>query len=171
MRVKPKCFEEQSLGNKEPESPQTWVGQCTSSDYPHPDFWLCEKNKLPICLNCYYVFVSCSVVSDSASHGGQLPRLLCPWNSPGKNTGKGNHFLLQGIFPTQRENPGLMHCRQILYHSSHQEAATNWMFCLCLVTKSYLTLCNPMDCSLPVHGILQASILEWVAISFSRGSS
>ena len=40
--------------------------------------------------------------------------------------------------------------------------------------KSYLTLCDPMDCSLPgfsVHGILQARILEWVAISFSRGSS
>ena len=39
---------------------------------------------------------------------------------------------------------------------------------------SRLTLCNPMDCSLPgssVHGILQARILEWVAISFSRGSS
>ena len=43
-----------------------------------------------------------------------------------------------------------------------------------LVTKSCLTLHNPMDCSLPsfsVHGILQARILEWVAISFSRGSS
>ena len=40
--------------------------------------------------------------------------------------------------------------------------------------KSCPTLCNPMDCSLPgssVHGILQARILEWVAISFSRGSS
>ena len=42
------------------------------------------------------------------------------------------------------------------------------------VTQSCLTLCDPMDCSLPgssVHGILQATILEWVAISFSRGSS
>ena len=42
------------------------------------------------------------------------------------------------------------------------------------VTQSCLTLCNPMDCSLPgssVHGIPQARILEWVAISFSRGSS
>ena len=42
------------------------------------------------------------------------------------------------------------------------------------VSQSCLTLCNPMDCSLPgfsVHGILQARILEWVAISFSRGSS
>ena len=48
--------------------------------------------------------------------------------------------------------------------------------CCCLVTQSYLTLCDPMDCSHPppgssVHGILQARILEWVAISFSRGSS
>ena len=43
-----------------------------------------------------------------------------------------------------------------------------------LVAKSCLTLCSPMDCSLPgssVHGILQARIPEWVAISFSRGSS
>ena len=42
------------------------------------------------------------------------------------------------------------------------------------VAQSYPTLCNPVDCSLPgssVHGILQARILEWVAISFSRGSS
>ena len=45
---------------------------------------------------------------------------------------------------------------------------------LMLVAQSYLTLCDPMDCSLPgspVHGILQARILEWVAIPFSRGSS
>ena len=43
-----------------------------------------------------------------------------------------------------------------------------------LVAQSSLTLCNPMDCSTPdssVHGILQARILEWVAISFSSGSS
>ena len=42
------------------------------------------------------------------------------------------------------------------------------------VTQSCPTLCDPMDCSLPafsVHGILQARILEWVTISFSRGSS
>jgi len=45
-----------------------------------------------------------------------LARLLCPWNSPGKNTGVGCHSLLQRIFPTQGLNPGLPHCRQILYH-------------------------------------------------------
>ena len=43
-------------------------------------------------------------------------RLLCPWNFPGKNTGVGCHFLLQGIFLPQGLNPHLVHCRQILYH-------------------------------------------------------
>ena len=41
-------------------------------------------------------------------------------DSPGKNTGVGCHSLLQGIFPTQGSNLGLLHCRQILYHLSHQ---------------------------------------------------
>ena len=41
-------------------------------------------------------------------------RLLCPGDSPGKNTGVGCHFLLQGIFPTQGSNPGLPHWRQTL---------------------------------------------------------
>jgi len=44
------------------------------------------------------------------------------WNSPGQNTGVGSLFLLQGIFPTQGLNPGLPHCRQILYQLSHKEA-------------------------------------------------
>ena len=50
----------------------------------------------------------------------------------------------------------------------------NGICCCCLFTLSCPTLCNPMDCSPPgssIHGILQARILEWVAISFSRGSS
>ena len=47
----------------------------------------------------------------------------CPWNSPGKNTGEGCqgcHAFLQGIFLTQGLNPALLHCRQILYHPSHE---------------------------------------------------
>ena len=66
-----------------------------------------------------------------------------PWDSPGKNTGVGCHFLLQ--------------CMKV---KSASEVAQ-----LCL------TLSNPMDWSLPsssVHGIFQASVLEWVAISFSH---
>ena len=46
-------------------------------------------------------------------------RLLHPWDSPGKNTGVGYRFLLQGIFLTQGSNPGLPHCRQTLCHLSH----------------------------------------------------
>ena len=43
-----------------------------------------------------------------------------PWDSPGKNTGVGCHFLLQGIFPSQGLNSGLPHCRQTLYPLSHR---------------------------------------------------
>ena len=57
-----------------------------------------------------------SVVSDSLwLHG-----LYSPWNSPGQITGVGSLSLLQGIFPTQGSNPGLPHCRQILYQLSHK---------------------------------------------------
>ena len=47
-------------------------------------------------------------------------RFLCPWNSPGKNTGVGSCSLLQGIFQTQGSDPGLQHCRWILYCLSQQ---------------------------------------------------
>ena len=46
--------------------------------------------------------------------------MVWPWNSLGKITRLGCHSLLQGIFPIQGSNPGLMHCRQILYHLSYQ---------------------------------------------------
>ena len=62
-----------------------------------------------------------SVVSDSLRpHALEAFRLLCPWDSPGKNTGVGCHSYLQGIFPTQQSNPGLLQCRQNLYLLSHQ---------------------------------------------------
>ena len=64
---------------------------------------------------------SLSVVSNNLwSHGLQTARFLCPWNSPGKNTGVGCYFLLQGMFLNQGLNLGLLHCRQILYHLSHE---------------------------------------------------
>ena len=56
-----------------------------------------------------------SVVSDSLWSCG----LYSPWNSPGQNTGVGSLSLLQGIFTTQGLNPGLLHCRWILYQLSH----------------------------------------------------
>ena len=68
-------------------------------------------------VNIYVVFSeSRSVVSDSLRPHG----LYSPWNSPGQDTGVGCSSLLQGIFPTQGLNPGLPHCRQILYQLSHE---------------------------------------------------
>ena len=88
---------------------------------------------------------------------------------PGKNTGVGCHALLQGIFPIQGSNLGLRHYKQILYHLSHQGRKVK-----VLVTQSCLTLCDSMDCSptgSSVHRILQARILEGVAVLVSRASS
>ena len=55
-------------------------------------------------------------------HGLSLQGSFVHGDSPGKNTGVGCHALLQGIFPTQRTNPGLPPCMWILYHLSHQES-------------------------------------------------
>ena len=75
------------------------------------------------CHGHYKVRWNRSVVSDSLRPHGLLPtRLLRPWDSPGKNTGVGCHFLLQGIFPTQGSNPDLPHWRQTLNLWATREA-------------------------------------------------
>ena len=92
-----------------------------------------------------------SVLFDSMQpHELQPARLLCPWNSPGKSTGVGSHSLLQGIFPIQGSNPGLLHCRQILYHLNHQGSPKS-LFKLHSCLKAHLI-------SLPVE--------RWVSSSF-----
>ena len=72
-----------------------------------------------------WLVLSCSVVSDSLWSYGLLPtKLLCPWDFPGKNTGVGCHFLLQGIVLTQGSNLRPLHCRWILYCWALGEAFT-----------------------------------------------
>ena len=81
-----------------------------------------------------------------ATHRQQPTMLPCPWDSPGKNTEVGCHFLLQ--------------CMKVKSESE--------------VSQSCPTLCDPMDCSLPgssTHGIFLARVLEWGAIAFSEISS
>ena len=100
------------------------------------------------CILWVHIYHCCcsvtSVVSDSVRpHRRQPTRFPRPWDSPGKNTGVGCHFLLQ--------------CRKV---KSEGEVA-----------QSCLTLSDPLDCSLPsssVHGIFQARVLEWGAIAFSN---
>ena len=85
-----------------------------------------QKKVFSVCILFFHhsYVLSLSIVSDSLRPCGLQPaRLLCPWDSPGKNTGVGCHFLFQGIFPAQGSNPHLLcllHCRQILYLISHQ---------------------------------------------------
>ena len=102
-----------------------------------------QKSKNLVHLSCFCCCQVASVVSDSVRpHRGQPTRLPCPWDSPGKNTRVGCHFLLQ--------------CMKV---KSENE-----------VTQSCPTLRDPMDCSLPgssIHGIFQARVLEWGAIAFS----
>ena len=94
-----------------------------------------------------YLFISLNCLRQAAAAAKSLVSDAVwphPWDSPGKNTGVGWHFLLQ--------------CRKVKSESE--------------VAQSCQTLCNPMDCSLPgssVHGIFQARVLEWVAIAFSLG--
>ena len=76
---------------------------------------LIQKSTLTVlCL----VVQSCPTLCDPRDH--RLLGSSVHGNSPGKNTGMGCHALLQGIFPTQGLNPGLPHCKQILYHLSNQ---------------------------------------------------
>ena len=72
-------------------------------------------------------FLSSSKLESHSAASNSLPPhgLYKPWNSPGQNIGVGSFSLLQGIFPTQGLNPGLRHCRQILYQLSHKGSPLN----------------------------------------------
>ena len=94
----------------------------------------------------------------------------CPWNFSDKNTGMGCYFLLQGIFPTRNQ---IHFCVSYIPGGFFTCWATRMLNVHVKLLQLYLTLCDPMDCSLPgssVHGILQARILECVAIPFFRSS-
>ena len=68
--------------------------------------------------NRYMKKCSTSLITESEKLVMSDP--ISPWNSPGPDPGVGSHPLLQVIFPTQGWNPGLPHCRQILYQLSYQ---------------------------------------------------
>ena len=114
--------------------------------------WKIENNCLPTCgwINKWWLIHKWSAAAKSLQsfptvrpHRWQPTRLHHPWDSPGKNTGVGCHFLLQ--------------CMKV---KSENE-----------VTQSCPTLSDLMDCSLPgfsIHGIFQARVLEWGAIAFSK---
>ena len=81
--------------------------------------WRIRWKCLPACV-CCVCLVAQSCLDSLGLYGLWPTRLLCPWDSPGKNTGVGCHSLLQGIFPTQGSNPSLLNWKRILYHLTHQ---------------------------------------------------
>ena len=109
---------------------------------------------------------SCSVVSDSLQPHG----LYSPWNSPCENTVVGSRSLLQGIFTTQGLNPQLLHWQADSLPLSHLESLSVY---LKSESESHSVLSNSLRPNglYTVRGILQARLLEWVAIPFSRRSS
>ena len=91
------------------------------------------------------------------------PGSLSPWNSPGWNTGVGCHSFLQGIFPTQGSNPGLLHCGQILYHLSHWGSPLNYISAInfqwrCFIAQN--TICDSTCTSLLISWYWLISLLE-----------
>ena len=80
----------------------------------------CIHMPMCVCVCAQVVSRSHSVESDSLGpHGLQPTKVLCPWDFPDKNTRVGFHFLLQEIFLNQGLDPGLLYCRQMLYHLSN----------------------------------------------------
>ena len=122
-------------------------------------------------------------MSDSVRpHRLQPTRLLCPWDSPSKNTGVGLHFLLQGV-KVKSESEVTQSCPTLSdpMDCSLPGSSVHGIFQARVLEPSPLPLpspsrvqllCDPVDYSPPgpsVHGSSQAKILKWVAISFSRG--
>ena len=126
-QINPHVYQTDNLTEKKINSDNLSIKHNTYSDYTP----------------CYCCWVT-SVVSDPVQpHRRQPTRLPRPWDSPGKNTVAGCHFLLQ-CMKGKRESE---------------------------VAQSCPTLSDPMDCSLSgssIHGIFQGRVLEWIAIAFSR---
>ena len=110
-----------------------------------------HQNVLPLC-------VPTSDVSNSLWPQRLYPaRLLCPWDSPGKSIAVGCHSLLQGIILTQRLNPSLLYCRQILYHLSHQGSLKQ------LFIISLSSMVGRMFIFLLSHGLMRMPIFCMVS--------
>ena len=147
----------------------TWPKNTTFISKIRPMFLLHEQTVIKMAFlqnKCLFSLQSVESVSHSVvpnalwPHGLQSTRLLCPWDFPGKKTGVGCHFLLQGIFPIQGSNSGLLHCRQILYHLSYREASYSNKHFLYIYLLSF-------DFSSPVYEFLPGfSILSTTFVWF-----
>ena len=103
---------------------ESWNQFLKTSNYPktcHTNFPGAQNVSFSTLNSLCEVAQSCPTLCDPM----KPTRLLRPWDFPGKSTGVGCHFLLQGLFMTQGSNPGFLHCRQIFYHLSHEGSPIN----------------------------------------------
>ena len=107
---------------------------------------------------------SCPTLCDTMDGGAYF----CLWDFPDKNTGVGCHFFLQEIFPTQGLNPGLPHCRQTLYHLSHQGSPTSQIFCTSNVSALSCPPALPCTCSHPILVVQQIEPPALASSSMAR---
>ena len=121
--------------------PRTWVG------FPSPSicsaYYYCYIFQVySIAIGRSIIFILYSEVKIAQSIPTLRPHALySPWNSPGQNAGVDCLSLLQGIFPTQGWNPGLLHCRQILYQLSRKGSPIHYkVITIILVTISHCTV-------------------------------
>ena len=127
------------------------------SFFSHPIPFLASWSEVKVAQSCLTLCDPCS-----------------PWNSPGQNTGVGSLSLLQGIFPTQGSNPGLLHCRWILYQLSHKGSPRildwvaylfcssssqprNWMGVSCIAGRFFIN-----------WAMREAPLLAWGEVRWSR---
>ena len=103
------------------------------------------------CVCVFFVTQSCLTLSNPMDCSP--PGTSVHGHSPSKNTGMGCHALLQGIFPTQGSNPLLPHCRQILYHLSHQGNLMSDSYAFCLLPTSSVTLNLHLNYIFPAHWV------------------
>ena len=132
---------------------------------------LCAHSSLTLCNPCtvalktlmVVVVWSLSCVWFMWPHRLQPTRLLCPWDFPDKNTEVCCHFLLQEVFPKQRLNPGLLHCRWSLL-TSHQRNSNHTIICQhTSLTQEYflLILVIPRRSLLPSTRPVLIEVYSW----------
>ena len=123
------------------------------------------KKPVPISLHGFHIYIHACVLNHFSHECllqpyGLLPtRLLCPWDSPGKNTGVGCHVLLQRIFPTQRPYSHLLqllHCRQFLYRWAKRKAHVCVSLCVYTdILYCFIFLCTWTSYWENIHNIYQ----------------
>ena len=116
------------------------------------------------CVSCCYTAESVSYEWVSVSRSCltlHLRGLHSPWTAPGQNIGVGSRSFLQGIFPTQGSNPGLLHCRRLLYQLTHQGSPRILEWAACSFSSGSSQARNRTRVSYIAGGFFTSWVSSW----------